>query len=855
MAETVKIPIELQLEKINQNQTELNKFVSNIQGQLSKIQKEAKNTGNFFSGLGGNLIKAFTGLGVLDSASRAIRGIGSALAAPIESAIEAEDALKRFNVSLALTGKFTEETSKAFDEYADSIEKSTKFTAEAVLESASLIQTIGRLEKDTLKRATQASIDLASSLGIDLATASQLVGKAAEGNVSAFNRYGIAIKKGKTDTETFANTLSTLEERFKDAALISSQSFSGALFQVKTAFDDLTEEFGKAIVSSGGFITVIKTITNVFKELTPFAEKLAKTLASLFVNFIQLSLKAAAGFIEFSRIVSESIQSVIIALNKVFTLFGALGDGLSDVFNTESINKTNKAFEKTSFALLEINQNIENAKKTDINKALNDKFKQISDGAKKTGKTIEDNLVKEVEKLEESLKKVGLSSLQVIEQEANEKKKILNELYKNRAISSEKFIELESKIEIEAAKKTADEIEKISKESFDKQQKRANAFLNLNIDEIIQEIKIRASLDTVDILNLTAGFTNILKKGAEGAGEILAKGVGFVADSLIPGIGKAVEGIFNFLAQGSKKIREQINAFLTAIPDILIAVGDSLQRLPTILTEAALNFVLTLVNKIPEFVGTFFDGILNTLEVLLVRVPEIITAIVQRIPEVIIQLVNGAREFTYTLVDSLPIFIDALIQSIPLIIEAFITSIPLITEAVIADVPKIIAALSKAILIELPPAIYKGLLKALDSAFISFRDSLADSVRRAFAPIIKIFEAIPGVGGQGLVPNKVPILGRLATGGTVPSGFPNDSFTAGLTSGEMVVPKSDVEQLRSFLRKEQTDDNTNLLKEVLSVLRSQKNQNNDTPIVINIGGKTIVDTLKSELKSGRVIFS
>jgi 8-amino-7-oxononanoate synthase len=75
---------------------ELNKFVSNIQGQLSKVQKEAEKTGSFFNGLGGNLIKAFSAVGLIDIASRAVSGLASALAA-LEILQEQPELVKKLN--------------------------------------------------------------------------------------------------------------------------------------------------------------------------------------------------------------------------------------------------------------------------------------------------------------------------------------------------------------------------------------------------------------------------------------------------------------------------------------------------------------------------------------------------------------------------------------------------------------------------------------------------------------------------------------------------------------------------------------------------------------------------------------
>lgn len=65
------------------------------------------------------------------------------------------------------------------------------------------------------------------------------------------------------------------------------------------------------------------------------------------------------------------------------------------------------------------------------------------------------------------------------------------------------------------------------------------------------------------------------------------------------------------------------------------------------------------------------------------------------------------------------------------------------------------------------------------------------------------------------------VLKGLRTGGKIPPGFPNDSFAAGLTSGELVVDRTDTERLSNFLDSPGADntDTQLLLNEILSELR------------------------------------
>lgn len=68
----------------------------------------------------------------------------------------------------------------------------------------------------------------------------------------------------------------------------------------------------------------------------------------------------------------------------------------------------------------------------------------------------------------------------------------------------------------------------------------------------------------------------------------------------------------------------------------------------------------------------------------------------------------------------------------------------------------------------------------------------SDTFRDSFAKAVETPNINPIKGGN-------PVDGLFASGGEVPSGFPNDSFRAGLTSGENVIDRSLSEQLRGFL--------------------------------------------------------
>ena len=178
-----------------------------------------------------------------------------------------EDAINKLNVALNLSGNYTKKASEDFQEFASSLQQVTKFGDEVILQNAALIASLGSLSGDSLKGATQSALDLAAGLGIDLATAANLVGRAATGNVALFSRYGVVIKKGADNAQTFANALESINSKFGGAAAGQVFTFSGAVQQTTNTFGDLQEEIGFTITKNEAVISTIKVLNDVFSDL------------------------------------------------------------------------------------------------------------------------------------------------------------------------------------------------------------------------------------------------------------------------------------------------------------------------------------------------------------------------------------------------------------------------------------------------------------------------------------------------------------------------------------------------------------------------------------------------------------
>lgn len=272
----------------------------------------------------------------------------------IDAASDYEDVVNRLNVALASSGQFSKDAADSFRDFAGAMQSTTKFSDDQVLSSAALIQNLGRLSNEGLQQATKATLDLASALNIDLQAASLLVGKAANGNIDSFTRYGVSIQKGKTDTETFANTLKTLELRFGGAAEAASNTFAGSLAKLKNSFDDIFKEIGRGFTKSPALIAGIKFISDQFQGL---ATSIRNSIGSkdifkdIIINFSVIAQTVA----EVGRQIGVSFELGFLRAKQAWLGFKVLVTaGLSETFNkqlmevNQQIDDTKNSFSDTS---------------------------------------------------------------------------------------------------------------------------------------------------------------------------------------------------------------------------------------------------------------------------------------------------------------------------------------------------------------------------------------------------------------------------------------------------------------------------------------------------------------------------
>jgi len=236
-----------------------------------------------------------------------------------------ESAVLKLSAALKAQNAYTDQTVKHLQKYASTLQQTTKFGDEEILNAMSLMTTFG-LTGEKLEQATQATLDLASAYDMDLRTAAMLLGKANEGVTDTLTRYGIIIDQNVPKGEKFAAVIDKISEKVGGQAQVIGASTSGALARFQNAMGDIAETIGKLFSPEVQSITnFVSKFSNALANLSPESQnainiKMGMSFAGLLAIFGSLALTWKA----VSFVVTTGIS---IITNPWMLLIGAIAAG------------------------------------------------------------------------------------------------------------------------------------------------------------------------------------------------------------------------------------------------------------------------------------------------------------------------------------------------------------------------------------------------------------------------------------------------------------------------------------------------------------------------------------------------
>ena len=155
----------------------------------------------------------------------------------------------------AASGKNT----KALINQAAALQQVTIFGDEVIISAQALIGAYTD-DEEQLKKATEATLDLAAAKGMDLNAAADLVGKSLGSSTNALARYGVEVRGVRGSTERLESLTTNVARLFGGQARAATDTLSGSIEQMKNAIGDANEILGEE------FVPIIKAISKAMKE-------------------------------------------------------------------------------------------------------------------------------------------------------------------------------------------------------------------------------------------------------------------------------------------------------------------------------------------------------------------------------------------------------------------------------------------------------------------------------------------------------------------------------------------------------------------------------------------------------------
>ncbi len=805
---------------------------------IKDIGKSSQEAGKQVSGFSSRFKDIVLGLGLVEGVKAAFSGMTNFLKGAVDEAKEGQVYFDQLTQSLIRAGTYSDANIESFSNFASELSKIAAIDDDVIVGQLALARNFAKTDEQAQKLVSAAA-NLAAATGVSLETAVDQLGKTLDGTAGRLNETVPALRGVSSEALKAGAAIDIVAEKFAGAASAKAQTYEGRMNALGVAFGNFQQAVGDAIINNETLNSALKDTTDViitltevlqgsgksFEEIKQFMAKIAdsaKVLAApitfLVNTFILLEnglYDAIQAFIDLGKIVWGIVESIISAVSEILKSINKI-TGILSVFRSETKNpyKITIDTEDTKKSLDEIANKLRTNKKLATEPTKTPTV--TSGGTSKAGTTTTTSKAEEPSAKESSYLDKQFEKME--SQDAKTNQDLIDTLQKGEQTTLKDFL---------------------TQEAIDK-----------SISAVIAPAKVAV---TAALSATTAVFTSTIAnigKGAEGAAPAIASTISTAVGGSIDALfgtdifGKAIAGILD-LAKDPKAIGNFVDGFIAQIPYV--------------------------VNEFIKGIPLIIDGIIKALPLvfqgLIYLIPVLFKSIAEAIPELFRIIGTYLPDLIIILAESIPILIEAIADNADIIITKLVAATPRIALALAqASVNAAIAIVTKGI-----PNVIKGISDGIGQWFKSFDGQLNESVSqlpakiseafssigqgieqafkniylffetaisKLFEPLQKAFESLTGgKGGPRFLTNTRKEVGSwfgLATGGVVPTGYPNDSYPASLTSGELVLPPKTADNLFAMIDNMSTgqspngsnNETNNLLRQLIAVIASQNTEVN-----------------------------
>jgi len=242
------------------------KQLNETERALDGVEKGAGKSDKTLGGLWKQFAAGQLAVDALKKAYETLKGVGEAA---IKGAIDEEKAENDLKAALEITGRTIEGNLKHYLDFAQAKMAVTTYTHEEIQATQTLLLQLTNLDQKGIDRATKGSMGLATTMGIDLHSATMMVTKAMEGNYMALGRVGIKVNETMTAEQKQAYVLERLDSLYQ-RSVKETDTFGGSLKQLKNSWGELLETAGTAVIKN-------EAVRDAIKDLKAWIDKVASS--------------------------------------------------------------------------------------------------------------------------------------------------------------------------------------------------------------------------------------------------------------------------------------------------------------------------------------------------------------------------------------------------------------------------------------------------------------------------------------------------------------------------------------------------------------------------------------------------
>ena len=810
----------------------------------TRVVNAAKKAASTIRSVFRRVFNALTDLRTLVAGGLGFVGVGFAINAVTDAAIEQENAVKDLTASLEANNELTQENVDSTLSFASALQDTTGVGDETTIRLVALAQSYGA-SNEQAKLAAEAAIEFAAATGKDVDTAINQVVKTFGGFAGELGEVNVAVKNLTREQLQAGEAARVLIDQFGGRAAARLNTFSGAVGATQGRLGDFLESVGEIITQNPVLIRLIGRLGDAFQRLEKFVDDNQDQFRRFLNRTIVGALKAFRSLLRSIRLVSKAFDFEIT-------------DPFSDV--SDSITTISELLDKLTDKILEVRKFFLRAEREGQRFARQaaardrDSARRIDFSAGLTKRALEEQ-VEANEEAEASFKK-QIETIDTLRQG------LANKIQREKFPSAFDGLTDPTNFETEAEKELSNLIESLQDQAANTPLKipfefvgpptpaELDAMITPEIDPAtfvgpvapgdtetekafaqfakrLEEDRRRESEELAKFgSDLNQAGQNILagSKGAEqAAGQLVA------ASTTLAGVPPEIAGqlapFFTLLAGASEEqVRAQVKAFAEALPPAIAAIIENAGVLIDALADNADEIIIALIKALPSVARALINLIPNVVKSLgqslqdLFRAQFNIVFDQEKLSGILDQL---AEDFVLQL-ESLPTDIgESLVDAVRFLDELGVS----IRDSIRFALPDLLKANRDGIVAGFEAGTSK-FLGGLEAQFTKLTDALSDVFTPFFVELRKLFlvefpnvfvsifnslidslndivsnfgVSLPGGGGGGFLGTGI----GAREGLVVPPGFPNDSFgPVFMQSGELVTPEN---KMREVVRSESTD--------------------------------------------------